>query len=101
MWWAISAAPAARARHRKRKGSDRPRWSAGSDISRKAGADVNITNHPLHSEALEKEYLLRYRGPGQPNPFVLGRSVYQRYIEVQQECAKVELARMGIDADAR
>jgi metallo-beta-lactamase class B len=74
------------------------RWK---DISRKAGADVNITNHPLHSEALEKEYLLRYRGPGQPNPFVLGRSVYQRYIEVQQECAKVELARMGIDADAR
>jgi metallo-beta-lactamase class B len=73
------------------------RWK---DISRKAGVDVNITNHPLHSEALEKEYLLRYRGPSQPNPFVLGRSVYQRYIEVQQECAKVELARLGIDADA-
>jgi hypothetical protein len=32
---------------------------------------------------------------------VLGRGVYQRYIEVQQECAKVELARLGIDADAR
>jgi metallo-beta-lactamase class B len=74
------------------------RWK---DISRKAGVDVNITNHPLHSEALEKEYLLRYRQPGQPNPFVLGRVVYQRYIEVQQECAKVELARLGIDADAR
>ncbi len=73
------------------------RWK---DISRKAGVDVNITNHPLHSEALEKEYLLRYRLPGQPNPFVLGRSVYQRYIEVQEECAKVELARLGIDADA-
>jgi len=74
------------------------RWK---DISRKAGVDVNITNHPLHSEALEKEYLLRYRAPSVPNPFVLGRGVYQRYIEVQQECAKVELARLGIDADAR
>jgi metallo-beta-lactamase class B len=73
------------------------RWK---DISRKAGVDVNITNHPLHSEALEKEYLLHYRQPGQPNPFVLGKGVYQRYIQVQQECAKVELARMGIDADA-
>jgi metallo-beta-lactamase class B len=73
------------------------RWK---EISRKAGVDVNITNHPLHSEALEKEYLLRYRLPGAPNPFVLGQSVYQRYILVQQECAKVELARLGIDADA-
>ena len=72
------------------------RWK---DISRKAGVDVNITNHPLHSEALEKEYLLRYRLPGESNPFVLGRGGYQRYIQVQQECAKVELARLGIDAD--
>jgi metallo-beta-lactamase class B len=73
------------------------RWK---DISRRAGVDVNITNHPLHSEALEKEYLLHYRQPGQPNPFVLGKGVYPRYIQVQQECAKVELARMGIDPDA-
>jgi metallo-beta-lactamase class B len=70
------------------------RWKG---ISRNAGVDVNITNHALHSEALEKEYLLRYRLPGAANPFVLGREVYQRYIGVQQECARVELARMGID----
>lgn len=69
------------------------RWK---EISRKAGVDVNITNHPLHSEALEKEYILRYRLPGAPNPFVLGREVYQRYIAVQQECARVELARLGL-----
>ena len=73
------------------------RWK---EISRKAGVDVNITNHPLHSEALEKDYMLRYRLAGSPNPFVLGRGVYQRYIQVQQECAKIELARMGIDPDA-
>ena len=99
MWWAISAVPAAGGTPKAKRTqiASLERWK---DISRKAGVDVNITNHPLHSEALEKEYLLRYRGPGQPNPFVLGRSVYQRYIEVQQECAKVELARLGIDADA-
>ncbi|MFO1247655.1 MAG: hypothetical protein U1E93_05400 [Alphaproteobacteria bacterium] len=53
------------------------RWKA---IAAKAGVDVNITNHPLHSEALEKEELLRYRLPGAPNPFVLGKSTYQRHI---------------------
>lgn len=64
-------------------------------ISRAAGVDTLITNHPLHSEALEKEYLLRYRVPGEPNPFVLGRDVYQRYVRVQDECARVALAREG------
>ena len=69
------------------------RWKG---IAAKAGVDVNITNHPLHSEALEKEELLRYRQPGQPNPFVLGKETYQRYIGVQEECAKVQLGRLGI-----
>jgi metallo-beta-lactamase class B len=69
------------------------RWAA---LTRKAGVDVNITNHPLHSEALEKEELVRYRIPGDPNPFVLGRATYQRYIQVQQECGRVQLARAGL-----
>ena len=68
------------------------RWKA---ISRKAGVDVNITNHPLHSESIEKEYLLHYRTPDQPNPFVLGKERYQRYVAIQQECARIELARLG------
>jgi metallo-beta-lactamase class B len=66
-------------------------------IALQAGVDVNITNHPLHSEALEKEELLRYRLPGDSNPFVLGKAVYQRYVKIQEECAKVQLARMGFD----
>ena len=69
------------------------RWKP---IAAKAGVDVNITNHPLHSQALEKEELLRYRQPGQANPFVLGKDTYQRYIGVQQECAKVMLGRLGV-----
>ena len=70
------------------------RWAP---IALKAGVDVNITNHPLHSEALEKEELLRYRLPGDSNPFVLGTSVYQRYIKVLEECGKVQLGMMGFD----
>ncbi|HWY62395.1 MAG TPA: MBL fold metallo-hydrolase [Rhizomicrobium sp.] len=66
-------------------------------IALKAGVDVNITNHPLHSEALEKEELLRYRLPGDANPLVLGKAVYQRYVKIQEECAKVQLARLGFD----
>jgi metallo-beta-lactamase class B len=72
------------------------RWAP---IARKAGADVNITNHPLHDEGLEKEELLRYRLPGDSNPFVLGIETYQRYIQVQEECAKVQLARLGLATD--
>jgi metallo-beta-lactamase class B len=66
-------------------------------LALKAGVDVNITNHSLHSEALEKEELLRYRLAGDSNPFVLGTSVYQRYVKIQEECAKVQLARLGFD----
>ena len=69
------------------------RWKG---IAARAGVDVNITNHPLHSEALEKEELLRYRLPGAANPFVIGKGTYQRYITVQEECAKVQLGRLGL-----
>jgi len=68
------------------------RWKG---IAARAGVDVNITNHPLHSESIEKEYLLHYRTPDQPNPFVLGKERYQRYVAIQQECARIELARLG------
>lgn len=70
------------------------RWA---DIAAKAGVDVNITNHPLHSEALEKEELLRYRLPGDSNPFILGPSVYQRYVKVLEECGRVQLGMLGLD----
>jgi metallo-beta-lactamase class B len=70
------------------------RWAG---IAESAGVDVNITNHPLHSEALEKEELLRYRQPGDSNPFVLGKPVYQRYVKVLEECGKVQLGMLGLE----
>ena len=70
------------------------RWAP---IALKAGVDVNITNHPLHSEALEKEALLRYRLPGDSNPFVIGKSVsMSATFEFRKNTAKVQLARLGL-----
>src|SRR5699024_7240422 len=69
------------------------RWG---QLARDAGVDVLIANHPLHSESLEKEEILRYRQPGDSNPFVVGQERFQRYVQIQSECAKVRLARLGL-----
>lgn len=60
-----------------------------------AKADVLITNHPAHLDAVVKEELLRYAAPGASNPFVLGRSRYQRYFSILDECSRAQLARLG------
>jgi len=73
-----------------------PSWARWADLTRAAGVDVLIANHPLHAETIEKEELLRHGLPGDPNPFVIGADTYQRYVRVQQECARVQLARMGL-----
>jgi metallo-beta-lactamase class B len=65
-------------------------------ITKQAGVDVLIANHPLHDRGIENNELLRYRLPGDPNPYVLGSARYQRYMAVQQECARVQLARLGV-----
>lgn len=69
------------------------RWMT---ITRKAGVDAQIANHPLQDEGLERAETLRYRAPGDPNPFVLGRATYQRFMGVQAECVRLGLARDGI-----
>ena len=73
-----------------------PAFERWERISKAAGADTLISNHPLHSESLEKEEIVRHRLPGDTNPFVIGRSAYQRYVAIQAECARVQLARMGM-----
>jgi metallo-beta-lactamase class B len=64
-------------------------------ITQKAGVDSQIGNHPLHYEALERLEMLRYREPGQANPFVIGQSAYRRYMQVQSECTRLWIARNG------
>jgi metallo-beta-lactamase class B len=64
-------------------------------LTKQAGVDVLIANHPLHDRGIENNELLRYRLPGDANPYIVGVDRYQRYMAVQQECAKVQLARLG------
>jgi metallo-beta-lactamase class B len=73
-----------------------PAFGRWADLTKAAGVDVLIANHPLHSESIEKEELIRNGLPGDPNPFVVGVDTYNRYVRVQQECARVQLARMGL-----
>ncbi|MCW2395751.1 MULTISPECIES: MBL fold metallo-hydrolase [unclassified Sphingobium] len=72
------------------------RWRS---LTAAAGVDVLITNHPAHSSATEKQALIRYAMPGDVNPFTTGRQRYQRYMQVMEECSRVQLARMGAAAD--
>jgi metallo-beta-lactamase class B len=60
-----------------------------------AGADTMIANHQGEDGAVEKIEFIRTRHPNDPNPFVLGKDGYKRYFEVQEECAKADLARNG------
>jgi len=67
------------------------RWRA---LTAAAGVDVLITNHPAHNAGTEKQALLRYAMPGDANP-----ERYQRYMQVMEECSKVQLGRLGEAAD--
>lgn len=68
------------------------RWRA---LTRDAGVDVLVANHPLHDRGIEKNELLRSRQPGQPHPYVIGVDRYQRYMQVMEACSRVHLARFG------
>jgi metallo-beta-lactamase class B len=64
-------------------------------IAQAARVDSQVGNHPLHYEALERLEMLRYREPGQQNPFVVGPDRYRRYMQIQSECVRLWIARNG------
>ena len=70
-----------------------------SGLAAKAGADAMIANHPLQDGAFEKMELLRYRQPGDANPFVVAPSRLKRYFELQVACSKLGLVRAGLDPE--
>ena len=72
------------------------RWQK---LTEAAGVDVLVTNHPVHMQATEKQAMIRYAMPGDPNPYIYGAQRYQRYMQVQEECSRVQLARMGESGD--
>jgi metallo-beta-lactamase class B len=71
-----------------------------ASLARTAGADTLIANHPLQDGAFEKIELLRYRRPGDANPYVVGADRLDRYFKVQIACNKVGLLRAGLDLEA-
>ncbi|NKJ02332.1 MBL fold metallo-hydrolase [Novosphingobium sp. SG707] len=72
------------------------RWQG---ITKAAGVDVLVTNHPVHMAATEKEALIRYGATGGNNPFIYGVDKYQRYMGIMSACSRVQLARMGEAAE--
>lgn len=72
------------------------RWQG---LTKAAGVDVLVTNHPVHMAATEKQALIRYAMPKDANPYIYGIDRYQRYMGVMRECSSVQLARVGARAD--
>jgi metallo-beta-lactamase class B len=59
----------------------------------KAKVDVELQNHPLMDGLPEKLEKLQARTKGQPNPFVVGRSNYERFLDVMSQCMEAQIAR--------
>ena len=61
--------------------------------TKKAKVEVELQNHPLMDPIQPKLDKLKARKPGEPNPFVVGRSDYQKFLEVMAACTEVNIAR--------
>jgi metallo-beta-lactamase class B len=64
-------------------------------VTREHNVDVEIQNHPMYDGFTAKLQRLSQRAPSQPNPFVVGRDGYQRFLDVMAGCTRVQLARRG------
>ncbi len=58
------------------------------DIVTKAGADVIIANHTRFDGTPKKVAALAARKPGQPHPYVIGKTAVTNYLTVAGECAR-------------
>jgi metallo-beta-lactamase class B len=63
------------------------------EVTRKAGVDVLLQNHMLMDPLQPKLDAIAARTKGQPNPFVVGRSEYQKFLTVMDGCTQVNLER--------
>ena len=64
------------------------------EIVKKENADVYITLHPFYDKALDKLHALKFRKPGDPNPFVSKANV-NNFLTIIKECTAAELARIS------
>jgi len=63
------------------------------EATRKAGVDTLLQNHMLMDPIQPKLDAIAARTKGQPNPFVVGRSEYQKFLAVMDGCTQVNLER--------
>jgi metallo-beta-lactamase class B len=66
-----------------------------SDIVRRAGADIILSNHTDWDGSKVHLPLLAKRAPGSPNPYVVGSQSVGRYLTVAEECAVSRLLRLN------
>ena len=64
------------------------------EIVKKENADVYITLHPFYDKALDKLHALKFRKPGDPNPFV-SKANLNHFLTIIKECTAAELARIS------
>jgi metallo-beta-lactamase class B len=63
------------------------------EATTKGGADALLQNHPLMVPFQDWLTRLAARRPTDPNPFVVGRAEYQKFLDVMTGCSQVALAR--------
>jgi metallo-beta-lactamase class B len=66
------------------------------EATTKAGVDAWLQNHPLMVPYQDWLTKLASRGRNDPNPFVVGRAEYQRFLDVMEGCSQVALARRAL-----
>jgi metallo-beta-lactamase class B len=61
-----------------------------------SGVDAWLQNHPLMVPFQDWLTRLSSRGRNDTNPFVVGRSEYQKFLDVMEECSRIAVARRGL-----
>lgn len=64
-------------------------------ITRSMKVDTLIANHQTQDDSRVKLEELRWRTQGEKHPYVLGTDASARFLELQAECGRAELGRMG------
>ncbi|HWF12079.1 MAG TPA: MBL fold metallo-hydrolase [Bryobacteraceae bacterium] len=59
----------------------------------KADAEAELQNHPLMDDFTGRLAALKTRKSGQPNPFIVGRDNYPKFLDVMSECMQAQIAR--------
>ncbi len=66
------------------------------DAAVKAGAAVELQNHPLMDDLQGRLAQVRARKPGAPNPFLVGAAAYPAFLDVMSECLRAQIARRAL-----